>query len=207
MRPSGALEATNHGPAMDWRAGLPRLSNERVVLRELRRSDAPALYRIVCSPEIARQTWPPPANVRSLERFIEWARKERSEGRYVCFGIVPRSETNVVGMFELRPLQPRFFRAELGFFLASSWWGTGLFPSAAPLLLNFAEDALRVHRIEARTSVDNTRGNAALRRIGAKKEGVLRAAFVRDGQYIDQNLWGFVVGRDSHSNRLLNNAT
>jgi RimJ/RimL family protein N-acetyltransferase len=197
-----ALEITDDRSGIDWRAGLPRLSNERVLLREVRRSDAPGLYRVVRSPDVARQMWPPPSNVQAFERFIEWAMIERAAGRYVCFGIVPRGETKAVGMFELRPLQPRFFRAELGFFLSSSWWGTGLFSSAAPLLVNFATDILRVHRIEARTSVDNARGNAALHRIGAKKEGVVRAAFVRDGQYIDQNLWAFVAGLDGSANRI-----
>ena len=150
--------------------------------------------------------WPPPNSVQAFERFIEWALTEGAAGRYVCFGIVPRGQTKAVGMFELRQLQPRFFRAELGFFLGSSWWGTGLFSSAASLLLNFATDVLRVHRIEARTSIDNARGNAALRKIGAKKEGILRAAFMRDGQYIDQNLWGFLAGRDGCANRIASSA-
>jgi ribosomal-protein-alanine N-acetyltransferase len=197
-----ALEITHDRSEFDWRAGLPRLSNDRVLLRPLRRSDAPGLYRVVRSSEVARQMWPPPNSVQAFERFIEWTLTEGAAGQYVCFGIVPRGQTKAVGMFELRQLQPRFFRAELGFFLASSWWGTGVFSSAAGLLLNFATDVLRVHRIEARTSIDNARGNAALRKIGAKKEGILRGAFMRDGQYIDQNLWGFLAGRDCCTNAI-----
>ena len=201
-----ALEITDDRSEFDWRAGLPRLSNDCVLLRQVRRSDAPGLYRVVRSPEVARQMWPPPNSVHAYERFIEWALTQGAAGRYLCFGIVPRGQTKAVGMFELRQLQPRFFRAELGFFLASSWWGTGLFSSAAALLLNFATDVLRVHRIEARTSIDNARGNAALRKIGAKKEGILKAAFMRDGQYIDQNLWGFLAGRDGCANRIASSA-
>ena len=197
-----ALEITDDRSEFDWRAGLPRLANDRVLLRPLRRSDAPGLYRVVRSSEVARQMWPPPNSVQAFERFIEWTLTEGASGQYVCFGIVPRGQTKAVGMFELRQLQPRFFRAELGFFLASSWWGTGIFSSAAGLLLNFATDVLRVHRIEARTSIDNARGNAALRKIGAKQEGILRGAFMRDGQYIDQNLWGFLAGCDGCTNAI-----
>jgi [ribosomal protein S5]-alanine N-acetyltransferase len=181
----------------DWRGGLPRLESGRVLLRELQRSDAAALLRIVRAPEVARHTWQPPATVEAFERFIEWAWAERAIGRYVCFGVVPPGTNDVVGMFELRPLQPGFFRAELGFFLEPAAWGTGVFQDAAELLIDFARAELGVHRIEARASVDNSRSNAALQKIGARHEGRLRAAFVCEGRFVDQNLWAVVAGLDA----------
>jgi RimJ/RimL family protein N-acetyltransferase len=190
-----ALEITQDDPA-SWRAGLPQLINGAVTLRELQRSDAAGLYRVVRSPEVARYTWPPPTNIEAFERFIEWTWAERAHGKYVCFGIVPVGSTSAAGLFELRQLQPNFFRAELGFFIDPSLHGTGIFVGAASLLVNFARDVLGVHRLEARASVDNVRGNAALGKIGARNEGVLRAAFVRDRQYVDQNLWAIITGLD-----------
>ena len=114
----------------------------------------------------------------------------------MCFGVVSEGAKEVAGLFELRQLQPGFFRAELGFFLERSLWGTGLFRDAAGLLVNFGIGVLGLHRIEARASVDNARGNAALQKIGARHEGVLRAAFVCDGKYLDQNLWAIVARHD-----------
>lgn len=40
---------------------------------------------------------------------------ERKTGKYICYGIVPRRRGEAVGVFELRQLQPGFFRGELGF--------------------------------------------------------------------------------------------
>jgi RimJ/RimL family protein N-acetyltransferase len=68
-----------------------------------------------------------------------------------------------------------------------------LFSNASHLLFNFVFDVLCVHRIEARASVDNARSNAALKRIGARHEGVLHAAFARKGKFVDQNLWAIVA--------------
>jgi ribosomal-protein-alanine N-acetyltransferase len=130
-----------------------------------------------------------------LERFIEWTRTERAAGKYICYGIVPQGCDHAVGLFELRQLQPGFFRGELGFVLDPDAWGTGVFSAAAELLLDFAFRVVNVHRVEARASVGNGRGNAALRKIGAQHEGVLRAAFLCDGQYEDQNLWAILVDR------------
>jgi len=191
-----ALEVvTDDRMRADWRTGLPVLSGQLVTLRELHRADAPTLYAALCRPEVARSTWPPPASVDAFERFIEWARAERTTGKYICYGIVPRGRTHAVGLFELRQLQPGFFRGELGFVMDPDKWGTGLFSEGAVLLLEFAFQVLEVHRIEARAAVNNPRGNAALRKIGARQEGILRAAFVCEGQYIDQNLWAIVSDR------------
>lgn len=177
----------------DWRAGLPVLANERVTLRELRRSDARSLYETLCRPEVARFTWPPPPSIEAFERFIEWARAERRSGKYICYGIVPRRRRDAVGVFELRQLQPGFFRGELGFVMDPDEWGKGIFAEGARLMLEFAFKIVKVHRIEARVAVTNARGNAAIEKMGARQEGVLRAAFVSDGHYVDQNLWAILA--------------
>jgi ribosomal-protein-alanine N-acetyltransferase len=189
--------ATESLPVAAWRAGLPLLVNDRVTLRELRASDAAALHRIAQSPDVARHTWPAPPDVASFERFIEWTWAERAAGRYVCFAIVPAGATEASGLFELRQMQPGFFRGELGSLMDPALWGSGLFLAAARLMLDFAFRVIGVHRIEARAAVDNVRSNVVLSKLGARKEGILRAAFVRDGRYVDQQLWAIVAGLDA----------
>jgi RimJ/RimL family protein N-acetyltransferase len=158
----------------------------------LRPSDAPTLFAELGSPEVTRFMWAPPPNVAAFERFIEWAEAERATGKYICYGIVPRGEEHVVGVFELRQLQPGFLRGELGFVMAPRLWGGGAFAEGARLMLDFAFRTVKVHRIEARAAVDNDRGNAALRKLGARREGRLRDAFWRDEQYVDQYLWAIL---------------
>ncbi len=107
-----------------------------------------------------------------------------------------RVATEARGLFELRQMQPGFFRGELGCIMDPALWGTGLFQSAARLMIDFAIGSMGVHRIEARTAVDNVRSNVAMSRLGARREGVLRAAFVSGGRYEDQHLWALVAGVD-----------
>ena len=176
----------------DWRAGLPDLRGERLLLRELRPSDAASLFKELDHPDVRRFMWTPPPNVAAFERFIDWSYTERAEGKYICYGIVPQGEEHAVGVFELRQIQPGFFRGELGFVMAPRLWGTGAFSEGAGLLLDFGFTVVKIHRVEARAAVDNDRGNAALQKMGAQREGRLKAAFVRDGVYIDQFLWAIV---------------
>lgn len=173
----------------DWRTGLPVLTGSTITLRELRASDAGPLFQSLTTAEVARFISPPPSTVEGFERFIAWTHRRREAGQYVCFAVVPRGSDTAVGLFQIRALDPSFLNAEWGFAIDSTYWGTGAFLEGADLVLAFAFDTLRAHRLEARASVRNGRGNAALRKLGAVQEALLRQSFLRDGEYHDQVLW------------------
>jgi ribosomal-protein-alanine N-acetyltransferase len=179
--------AVTHGA---WRTGLPDICSSGVALRELELRDAAPLHAQLTTEEVSRFISPPPTTVHGFERFITWAQSERAAGRYACFAVVPEGSTTAVGIFQVRQLEPSFATAEWGFALGRSYWGTGVFPAAAAAVIDFAIATIGVRRLEARASVLNGRGNGALQKIGAKHEGVLREAFLKDGVYHDQVLWG-----------------
>jgi RimJ/RimL family protein N-acetyltransferase len=176
----------------DWRTGLPVLTGSRVTLREMRVSDATSLFAMLTTEEVARFISPPPTTVEGFERFITWANRERAAGTYACFAIVPHGMDTAIGIFQVRQIEPAWGTAEWGFAIGSPFWGTGAFTDGAQLVLDFAFDTIGVHRLEARAAVQNARGNAALRKLGAVQEGVLRRSFLRNGQYLDQALWAIL---------------
>lgn len=176
----------------DWRMGLPVLTGGRVTLRELRLSDAPALLTMLSTEEVARFISPPPTTVEGFERFILWTHRQRAEGVYICYGVVPDGMDQAIGLVQVRQLEPSFETAEWGFAVGSAFWGTGVFLDSAKLVVDFVFDTLGTHRLEARATVVNGRGNGALRKLGAVQEGVLRKAFLRNGQYLDQLLWTII---------------
>ena len=176
----------------DWRRAVPVLTGRCVSLRELRVSDAPTLFSMLTTREVARFISPPPTTVEGFERFIEWTHRERAAGRYICFAVVPEGMDSAIGIFQLRQLEPTFSTAEWGFAIGAPYWGTGVFMDAGRLVVEFAFESVGVHRLEARAAVGNGRGNGALAKIGAVKEAVLRQSFLRHGEYLDQALWSIV---------------
>ena len=191
LEPALPLATLQTPPAVtsDWRTGLPSLTGNRVSLRELRASDAPALFSALTNEQVAKFISPPPATVDGFGRFINRAIRQRQSGQYVCFAVVPHGSDTAIGIFQIRSLDPAFGTAEWGFALASEFWGTGIFVEGAKMIVDFAFEALGVHRLEARAALKNGRGNGALRKLGAVQEGVLRRSFVRNGEYLDQALW------------------
>lgn len=173
----------------DWRTGLPTLTGSLVTLRELRASDAVPLFMLLTAEEVARFISPPPTSIEGFERFIAWSLQQRAAGAFACFAIVPRGGDTAIGLFQVRSLATGFANAEWGFAMASRYWGTGFFVEGARLVVDFTFDVIGAERLEARAALMNGRGNAALAKIGAVLECVLRRSFFRNGQHHDQALW------------------
>jgi RimJ/RimL family protein N-acetyltransferase len=191
MKPSVAM-IEPEAVSTDWRRQLPVLTGEGITLRELRMSDAPALLALLTSEEVTRFISPPPTTLEGFQKFIDWTLREREAGRYVCFAVVPKGYETAVGLFQVRQLDPGFGTAEWGFAIGSAFWGSGLFSQGATLVVDFAFDVIGVHRLEARAAVQNGRGNGALRKMGAVREGILRKSFLRGGKHLDQALWAIL---------------
>ena len=176
----------------DWRTGLPVLSSGSVALRDLRASDAPSLFALLTTEEVARFISPPPTTVEGFERFISWTHRERTAGKYACFAVTVKGFDTAIGIFQVRDLGAGFDTAEWGFAIGSQFWGTGVFETCANLVLEFTFDTLGVRRLEARAAVQNGRGHGALVKMGAVQEGVLRQSFAKNGRYLDQVLFAIL---------------
>ena len=163
-------------------AGRPLLAHVIATAREL----APQRICVVYGHggEVVRQA--------IADETLGWAKQEQHAGRYVCFAVVPEGMQTAIGIFQVRQLDPTFETAEWGFALGKPFWGTGVFMTSARQLLDFAFETIGVHRLEARAAIANGRGNGALAKLGALKEGVLRRSFLRGGEYHDQALWSIV---------------
>ena len=179
--------------AAHWRQGLPLLRGRRLSLRELRLEDGTALLPLITAPEVTRFMSPPPAASNWFATFISATARERHAGRYAGFAIVPHGQHEPVGLVQIRQLEPGFSTAEWGIALGSAWWGKGLFEDSGRLILGFAFETLGVHRLEARVAVQNVRGNAAVGKLGASAEGLLRRALrTADGTAHNQILWSWL---------------
>jgi RimJ/RimL family protein N-acetyltransferase len=176
----------------DWQQRLPVLNGKQVALRELRASDAPSLFALLTTAEVARFISPPPTTVEGFEQFIAWTHRQRTAGNYVCYAVTLQGFDTAIGIFQVRQHEAHFATAEWGFALGSPFWGTGVFPESAKLVIEFAFETLGVHRLEARAAVLNGRGNGALLKMGAVQECVLRRSFERDGQTMDQVLYAIL---------------
>ena len=155
--------------AFNWRLGLPTLSAQWVTLRELRESDAPALFAMLTTAEVAEFGSPLPRTLEGFSGFTRKVHDERLAGNSFCFAVVPDGYEDAMGFFQVAQLEPGFGSAQWGFAL-SPCWGTAVFQGAARAVAEFAFGVVGVHHLEARSIAANRRGNAALRKMGSMEE-------------------------------------
>jgi RimJ/RimL family protein N-acetyltransferase len=176
-----------------WRVALPVLRTRTAVLREVANRDTAALTVAMSRPEVRRYLPLGPTTEEQFSRFIRWVRRERRAGRYVCFTVVPHGCKTAAGLFQLWPVEPGFGVAEMGFALDQALWGTDTFIDCATAIVDFAVDVLAVRRLECRSAVTNTRGTAALQKLGAVQEGTLRRCFQCPEGLLDHTIWSILV--------------
>ncbi|KQT32786.1 acetyltransferase [Sphingomonas sp. Leaf412] len=111
--------------------------------------------------------------------------RERDEGRAFPLAVC-RPDGAVVGVTRLMRMNEAHRRVEIGgTFYARAVQRTGVNTEAKRMLFAHAFDAMRCNVVQIRTDWFNKRSQAAIERLGAKRDGVLRGHQVRDGRVRD----------------------
>ncbi len=178
--------------ASTWRTELPTLAGRAVTLREPVFQDAGALVELLSLRDATRFGIDEPMSDLVVQDLIDRAARERAAGLAVTYVITLTASRTVVGLVQVRQLDPAFEAAEWECTIAPSARGTGIFLEAARLAGSFAFGTIGAHRLEARVLLQNGRANGALRKLGAVQEGVLRRSVRRSGEYFDQVMWSLL---------------
>jgi RimJ/RimL family protein N-acetyltransferase len=176
----------------DWRKELPVLAARSVTLREATPSDLASLFEILSLPDASRFGIDEPVTEVSVLQFIERAASQRAAGRAFASTILSAASRAIVGLVQVRQLDPAFDAAEWDATLAVSARGTDAFLDTARLVGSFAFGTIGCRRLEARVLVQNGRASGALKKLGAVQEGVLRRSVRRGSEYVDQVLWSIL---------------
>jgi RimJ/RimL family protein N-acetyltransferase len=175
-----------------WRAELPILSGRTVTLREPISQDLGPLVDLLSVSDAARFCIDEPVSEVAVQMLIERASRDRNAGRAFTYVITLTSQRAVVGLIQVRQLDPLFEAAEWECTIAPSSRGLGIFVEAARLVGSLAFGTIGTHRLEARVPIQNGRANGALKKLGAVQEGILRRSARRGEEYIDQVLWSML---------------
>src|SRR6185503_11579648 len=178
--------------AANWRTELPTLAGRAVTLREPGPQDVGPLVELLSLGDATRFGIDEPISELAVQELIDRAARERAAGLAVTYAITLTTSRTVVGLVQVRQLDPAFEAAEWECTVVPSARGTGIFLEAARLAGSFAFGTIGTHRLEARVLLQNGRANGALRKLGAVQEGVLRRSVRRSGEYLDQVMWSLL---------------
>lgn len=136
-------------------------------------------------------------------RHLESMFAEMQAGQMHAFTIFKTENDEIAGLTRLFHLNPNHRHCEIGTWLGSDYWHSGINSESKFLLMNFCFEQLQMLRIQFRTDAENQRSRRALEKLGAQFEGIIRKERIRDnGQTRDAAIysildeeWAFVRER------------
>ncbi|HJU26848.1 MAG TPA: GNAT family N-acetyltransferase [Rhodanobacteraceae bacterium] len=158
------------------------LRGPRFELRPLEPDDLDSLFEASSNPRIWELTSVDYSNPEIFYPNFEAALRDRDAGKCYPFLIVDRAASKTIGTTRLLDIFPADRRLEIGVtWLDPEYWGTGANMECKFLLLRFCFEELSAVRVQFRAKANNARSRAALEKIGAKFEGVLRKDRIEPG--------------------------
>jgi N-acetyltransferase len=169
------------------------LAGQHVRLEPLTLCHAPQLFAaFMIDPSVWQ--WLPvvlPTTCAEMEALLAADLEAQASGAKVCFTQMERASGQEIGSTTYLDISRHDRRLEIGStWIAKPWQRTGINTEAKYLLLRHAFEDLGAVRVQLKTDKRNLQSQAAIERLGAVREGILRKhMMVRDGFIRDTVLY------------------
>ena len=172
---------------------FPKLESESLILREIKLSDAEAIYRIFSDPRVLKY--------HDLEEFknIEEAKcliYSLSEGfreqEVIRWGIAKKRENIIIGTCGYSGWNKNRLRAEIGYELSQAHWRQGIMTKALSAVINYGFEIMQLNRIEATVMLPNIASIKLLHKLGFQEEGILRERGFWKGHFHDLKMFALL---------------
>lgn len=159
---------------LDDKSALP-LTGDIVELRPLQEEHAAVLVQAASNGELWNSKFTVVPNSDSIQSYIATALDGRRTGTVIPFVIVNRSSSKVAGTTRFWKIDLFNKQLEIGHtWLSLNAQRTSINTEAKYLLLHHAFETMGVIRVQFTTDELNAASRAAILRLGAKEEGVIR---------------------------------
>ena len=163
------------------------LTGKHIGLEPMRPAHGPTLLEAGRAAEIWE--WMPsgPINEATMDGWMKKAMLAESQGREYPFVVILVPSGRLVGSTRYLDVQEDDRTVEIGWtWYAPDAWGGMVNPEAKYLLMRHAFDDWGAIRVALKTDIRNLHSQAAIKKLGAKYEGLLRNQRIRrDGSYRD----------------------
>ncbi len=165
---------------------------DKVELRYQEVADAERYFEILSNPNFLYFD----VQVKSVEEEREWLKKnpeKREKNLEYNYAILYEDELLGAVGIAMDPRRPHI--GEIGYFIDEKYWGKGITTEAVKQAEKIAFEDLGLVRVEIRMEPENKASERIAIKCGYTKEGLVRKAYKRDGEYRDCLLYAKVKDR------------
>ncbi len=178
---------------LDTFASLPTLTTPRLILRQVRMSDAQDIYEYSRDPEVARHVlWDAHTSIHQTRAYIRFLLRQYRTGQPGSFVIELARERKAIGTIGFMWINQDYRSAEVGYSLSRSYWNQGIMSEALAAVLSFGFERLHLNRIEAQHESDNPASGKVMAHCGMAYEGRMRGRIYNKGRYVDVDVYAIL---------------
>lgn len=169
------------------------IESARLQLRLATEADLPALLEVNGDAEVTK--FLPYTSWNSIADAEAWYKRMsdiQATGTALQFVVVEKQTQRAIGTCLVFRFEETSARAELGYVLGRSHWGSGYMREALAALIDCAFDGMSLRRLEAEVDPGNLASCRLLLRLGFTKEGLLRQRWVAKGETKDVEVYGLL---------------
>ncbi|KAB3527600.1 GNAT family N-acetyltransferase [Alkaliphilus serpentinus] len=168
-----------------------QIQTNRLIIRDFEVEDWLCVHRYAVKPEVIKYMDWGPNTEEETKNYIKMARDmEKQENRRDFeFAIILKKNHTLIGGCGIHQ---RDTNCEIGYCLDSEYWRQGYASEAATALLELGFKYLKAHRIYAFCRPENTGSEAVMKKLGMKKEGILRENIFVRGSFKDSLVYSIL---------------
>ncbi|RNL90322.1 N-acetyltransferase [Sinomicrobium pectinilyticum] len=163
---------------------FPRLETERLILGKIKEADISVIVKYAGNKKIAENTLniPHPYTKEDAKFWVRNSNKGFENGTQFTFGIRIKPTNEFIGGIGLK-IEPKFDRAEMGYWIAEKFWNNGFATEAVKAVLAYGFNGLKLNKILATHLVENSASGKVMIKNRMIKEGELKEHTKKNGVY------------------------
>jgi len=163
------------------------VGSSRVTLRPLTSSDQSEFLKLVSTSTDLHHPWMSlPATPQQFRTYLARYEQPAEESLLICV----RGTGAIAGIVNINSIiRGRFQSGSLGYAAFAPTAGQGYLTEGLELVVRFAFERLRLHRLEAQIQPDNHASVRLVRRVGFRHEGCSPELLFIDGAWRDHERW------------------
>lgn len=147
------------------------IETERLLLRELKLSDAEAMFKMDSNPNVHKYLWNKPTEtIEETRKIIEYVRNQYIQNNIGRFAMISKETNGFIGWaglkFNTETINGKTNFFDIGYRLDAPFWGKGYASEASFAWMDYGFNTMKINTMTASAQAENAASNRILRKIG-----------------------------------------
>jgi len=173
---------------------FPNLQSERLLLRQVKESDVQRIVELRSDAEIKKRISRPFSETQQYSiNHIKEVNKGIKRNKSISWAITLKGEDDLIGLIGFVRIQPKNFRAEVGYTLHPDFRRKGVMSEALKLTLDFGFNTLELNSVIAVIDPANNPSERFLIKHQFVREAYLKENIFFNGSFVDTAIYSLLA--------------